>query len=217
MRVIVILAVLALSGVAHADRQIWNAAFVQVRQEPRGVAVWFDLHGRRRADSLLALSRFGLGYAFAPSFVVHAGGANIKTIVDEGDDRQEWRVWQHAIWTHAAGIAKYQVRGRFEQRFASGDGIGHRVRIMARAQLSPWADVPAQLVVWDEVFLGINETEWGQPRGFDQNRGFVGVGTDTAVSGLRIEGGYMNILLRGPNDVTSDHALAVNLFVVLPI
>lgn len=212
-RWLAVLAVLTATPVAHADRQIWTAAFLQARPDPTGITMWADVHGRRRADGLLAIVRPGLGWTFGPALAVHAGYAFVPTLVDEGDDRREQRIWQQVIWSHAQGLAKFQVRGRLEQRFsASGDDLGHRARVFLRAQAAPWAEVPVQLVGWDEIFIGLNETDWRQPQGFDQNRLFLGFGTDTALKGVRVEAGYMNINLRhGP----TDHALGVNLLAML--
>lgn len=211
MRALVVIAVLATAGTARADNQIWSALFVQARPGDTGITGWLDLHGRRREDGTLAIVRPGIGYTFGKALSAHVGYAYVPLVTDEGEDRREHRSWQQIIANHAIGSVKLQGRGRLEQRFGSGDDIGHRVRLLARGQWQPDAETNLQLVAWDELFLGLNETDWGTPQGFDQNRLFVGLGTDAKLKGVRVEAGYLNVVLR--RDTQIDHALAVNLFV----
>lgn len=213
MRALLVASALAIPSVAHADNQLWNAAFVQARSGPTGLTGWLDLHYRRRADSSLAIIRPGLGWTFSPALAVHAGYAYIPTVTDAGPNRREQRAWQQVIYTHAAGAAKFQVRGRLEQRFGSGDDIGHRVRVFVRGQYQPSPDVNLQIVGWNETFVGLNDVDWGPVSGYDQNRLFVGVGTDTKLRGVRVEAGYLNVHLRG--DAPLVHALGVNLFATI--
>ena len=202
---------IAAPDAAHAEGQIWNALFVQGRTDASsGPAIWFDAHARRRDDSTLVLLRPAIGWAFSPALLVHAGYGFIRPVPGES---AEHRVWQQVIYNHAATDAvKLQGRARLEQRFGNGDDVGHRVRLLARGQVQPWA-TPLQLVAWDEVFLGLNDTDWGAASGLDQNRLFLGVGADTAVRGVRVEVGYMNVYLHALERV--DHVVAANVFVNL--
>lgn len=207
-------------GVARAESQVWNALFLQARTgKTSGVSLWFDAHARRRGDGSLFILRPGVGYTFSPALTIHAGYGWIPRITDEGTNTDEDRTWQQAIFTKPVGSdVKLQLRGRLEQRFAaSGDDIGHRFRMFARGQWAWCEGLPAQLVAWDEVFVGLNNTDWNTRRGFDQNRLFVGLGTDTRVDGVRVEAGYLNVAYRKPDDGERrvDHAVMVNLFMTL--
>ncbi len=79
------------------------------------------------------------------------------------------------------------------------------MRGLGRLQWQPSARVPLQLIVWDELFIGVNETTDFKLQGFDQNRAFAGVGVDTSVKGLRVEAGYLHLLTQAGD--RTDHVL----------
>lgn len=72
-------------------------------------------------------------------------------------------------------------------------------------------------MTWDEVFIHLNDTDFGTRAGFNQNRAFVGFGwkwnPETPKS--RVEIGYLNQFIdsRTGSD-RMNHLLAVNLFVM---
>ena len=202
---------------AHAsgEAQIWSALFAQGRLAPEGGPVgWFDAHARRRGDGMLTIVRPAVGYDVGGGLTAHAGYAWIALSPDEGARSSEHRSWQQLLWARAVSAAtQIQLRPRLEQRFGAGDAIGHRARMFARGQWAPTPSNPVQLVLWNEAFIQLNTTDWGLRRGFDQNRLFAGVGTDTAVRGVRVEAGYLNVAFRADRRI--DHAVTVNLFVRL--
>lgn len=216
MRPVVLLALFTLlvsERTAHAENQIWTATFVQARPGPTGVTGWLDLHARRRPDGMLGIVRPAVGYTFSKLFAAHVGYAYVPTITDAGGNRREQRSWQQVIVSPAIDAIKSQLRLRLEQRFGSGDDIGHRVRVLGRIQWQPSPDLAVQLVGWDELFIGLNDTDWTAKSGYDQNRLFVGLGTDTAVRGLRVEAGYVSVVLA--NDAPLVHAIAINVSATL--
>lgn len=196
---------------AHADGQLWGAVFLQARQSAdAGALGWLDLHARRRADGTLFIVRPAVGYAFSKAIAAHVGYASIPLVLDDDDTRTEHRAWQQAVWTPAVSdTIKVQVRPRFEQRFRpDDDAVAYRARLFVRGQIAPTAH-SFQLVVTDEVFVGLNDTE-SVKAGFDQNRAFFGIGADTALKGVRVEAGYLNVVFR--ESLRMDHAIALNLF-----
>lgn len=207
----VVLASSALSRTAAAEAQIWTSFTGLARfGEQSGPALWLDVHDRRRSDSTLVIVRPAIGYAFSASLFAHLGYAYIPTIVDDGPNSTEQRIWQQVLGNHTFSDAmKAQGRLRFEQRWGPGDGIGYRLRFMGRWQYQPSAELPLQLVIIDELFVGLNDTDWSAKQGFDQNRLFAGVGTDTKIKGLRVEVGYMNVYLHAQDRF--DNVVAANL------
>ena len=99
-----------------------------------------------------------LGYAWVGTFV-------------EGPNRIEHRPWEQLQATFRFDDLALALRSRLEQRFSEGE-LGWRPRQLVRLQQTLTPDVAA--VVWDEIFVGLNATSFGQPSGLDQNRLFVG-------------------------------------------
>ena len=75
-----------------------------------------------------------------------------------------------------------------------------------------WGVSPTPMA-WDEVFIGLNDIDWGAPRGLDQNRLFVG-GWAAVAPHLRVELGYLFLYVDRDDD-TVGHVLATNVFVSL--
>lgn len=186
--------------------------------------LWGDIHLRtyesfepsaflvRPGLSLRALPSLFLtvGYGWTPAFRREEGRpwGDIEFV-------DEHRPWQQVLFAPSSksGIAG-QLRCRLEQRFRpDGGGTGHRLRTLVRAQ-APLSGTGALLaVMWDELFFGLNDTEWGQRGGVDQNRAFAGVGWQVAPTRLRFELGYQNVRLMRPGADTVNHIAALNTFI----
>jgi len=200
----------------RSEFQSWNAivstvSFLPSKPSP---ALWFDTHARRGNKGTTLIVRPGVGVEYADWGSVWAGYAWVPVFNDEElDPAHEHRVWQQAIFQHRTeSRLAFQSRTRFEQRFSeAGDDVGLRVRQLVRASWQPVEDNPLGIALWDEVFLGMNETDWGAPQGFDQNRLFLGPFLQVAPS-VRIELGYLFTYVDRDAGNTSIHALAVNLF-----
>ncbi len=211
MRGVLIAALLVgLTSPARADEtQVWESLTVMGRSgKDSGLAGWFDFHARRRDTGTLFILRPGLGYAFSPEVIVHVGYAYIPVVIEGAPNPKEQRTWQQLLWNiPASDQLKLQLRLRAEQRFGAGDDVGFRARGLVRAQYQPSMGFPLQLVSTNEIFYQFNDLDWGPEAGFDQNRFFIGVGAETAIKGVRIDAGYMNVLFSD----RMDHVLAINL------
>lgn len=96
----------------------------------------------------------------------------------------------------------------------TGARTGYRYRQQIR-YMRPFDFEPClSLIAWDEVFFNLNNTDWGQKTGIDQNRAFVGAGWNFTPN-FRVETGYFNWFLNthnaGSGTDTSRHLIAVNL------
>jgi hypothetical protein len=206
------------NNAAHAetDTQSWNALAVAgpVKAESPW-QYWFDGHLRYQDDAKdlgVSIFRPGIGYQVNADLSLWLGYARVT--VDAGSrDIAEDRIWQQAIFPVTTVFGQTVTsRTRLEQRFRSDiDGdTAHRVRQFLR-----WAKpVSEQLswVVWDEVFIGLNDADWGQRSGFDQNRFFVGPAWHLN-SKWRIEAGYMhNYINSAGSSNRTNHNASLTLF-----
>ncbi len=119
---------------------------------------------------------------------------------------REERFWQQATYPLGEFIGgQLSGRTRLEQRTRDGsDEVGVRLRQQLRYAYR-FEESPFGLVAWNEIFLGLNETPWGQPVGFDQNRLFAGVSFSPA-NNLRLEAGYLNQFVDGSSaDIERDN------------
>ena len=197
----------------------WSAFFTQDRfAEDSPFKWWFDGHYRLFEDNDgfgQSIIRPGLGLEVSDSSTLWAGYGWINTSPIFGDDTDGHRLWQQWTWSRTRDPYKIAARTRYEQRLLeSSDDVGLRLRQFFRGQRELGACSKYTFVVWDELFLALNDTDWGQRGGFDQNRIFVGFGIKQHHdSRWRVEVGYMNQTVNrlGTNDL-SNHVLAINVF-----
>lgn len=197
------------------DIQVWTALLgsAKLSQAETGPSLWLDLHLRRGEGSTVHIARPGVGYRVAPWLSLWVGYGYIPTLPDSGDTRHEHRLWQQAILGHKLDRWTLQSRTRLEQRFVdAGDDVGHRVRQFVRAGYK--LDESFGLVAWDELFVGLADTDWNAPTGLDQNRLFLG-GSVQIRKELRLEMGYLSVFLNRGDSDTLAYVAATNLFVSL--
>jgi hypothetical protein len=94
-----------------------------------------------------------------------------------GADSDEHRIWQQLIWSKPLNGINFLSRTRLEQRFRDdGSDTGWRLRQFMKAAYPLPGNPNMSLVAYDELFFGLNDTDWGTRSGFDRNRLFLGVG-----------------------------------------
>lgn len=198
----------------RSEFQLWGALLgtAHVSPETPRLAFWLDVHARRGANGTVHIFRPGVGVVVTDWLSLWAGYAWVPVFTDGGGRFDEHRLWQQAILgTSVAGLT-FQSRTRFEQRFGEGgDDVGFRIRQFVRVNWQPNESNPIGIALWDELFLGFNDTDWGASAGFDQNRLFIGPFLKAA-PWARLEAGYLFVYLdRDPN--VRAHVLAINLFI----
>ncbi|MFW6050826.1 MAG: DUF2490 domain-containing protein [Myxococcota bacterium] len=201
------------------DFQVWNALLATADLPGPSSAtpsLWLDVHARRGDAGTVHILRPGVGVRLAPFLSLWAGYGWVPVFTDGGPTAHEHRAWQQVILQHRTDDRlAMQSRTRFEQRFHDGgDDVGLRVRQFVRMGWQPSADIPVGVVGWDELFLGLHDTDWGALGGFDQNRLFLGAFMPIT-TGVRVEVGYLNVYVRRTGADLLAHNLAINLFVNL--
>lgn len=188
--------------------------------------LWLEGQGRFRDDGRIAdqaLGRAGLGYALSDRVSVWLGYGRFATFPEGARTQHENRIWQQLLLTEKASFGDLSSRTRLEQRFIQNvSPVEWRLRELLRFSRPLAEGSPVSLVLWDEVFVRLNSTTPSARFGFDQNRGFAGLGY-TFSEQARVEIGYMNqfILSRAVSrqeqkfDRRMNHILSVSLFLNL--
>lgn len=184
------------------ETQQWAALAVTARltgeADAPGLSGWLDEHVRNTPDRTTFILRPGLGYRFTSALSAWAGYAWVPTILEDAPTIHEHRAWQQGIVQGRAGRLLLQGRPRLEQRFRDGeDEVGLRARLFGRMNVRVVESAAIDVALWDEIFLGLNDTAWGQEAGYDQNRAFVGPAWTSGP--VRFELGYLNVAQRRPD------------------
>lgn len=201
-----------------SDFQAWSAlALSGTPSDESRFLLWFDGHARFRDDAGrlgVSIIRPGIGWRVSESLDLWLGYARVVARAGGAPDVEEDRVWQQATYPiSAVWGGKLSGRSRLEQRFRdSQDDTGWRIRQFLRWE-KPLASEGLSVVLWDELFVDLNNTNWGQDTGFGQNRLFAGLARRWS-QGMRAEIGYLHnaINTAGPNNA-SNHNLSASLFI----
>lgn len=205
---------------AEHDEQIWTSVNVIAPASP-DVDLMLEAHARyfdgaSRLGQLLI--RPSATYKLPRAFSVSAGYVYARTRPLGGRATDEHRSWEQVGYVFASDASGPLVLGRtrLEQRFRpDADGVGWRARQFVRAQLPLKTGSPIRAVVWNETFVGLNDTGWGARGGVDQVRTFVGLSLPVA-KGATVEPGYFNQTVFRVGRDRVNHAFAAHLFVRLP-
>lgn len=202
------------------DFRIWGNVtargnFGSIDPDLKRLRWWAEVQPRTREsgkemDQLLI--RPGVGYALTDRSTVWIGYAHVTNFMAVGDDIYENRIWQQYMWSGPTPLGGFTSRTRFEQRWQdNGSETGGRFRHMLKLSWPVPFHPAASIVGWDEVFINLNDTDWKARQGFDQNRGFAGIGYRVQPP-ILIEIGYMNQYINKANVDSMNHVLSVSLF-----
>jgi len=218
--IVAVFGILGLISDAGADdNQGWTAvAFSGPAGDNSKFLLWFDGHARYRDNASeldTTIFRPGIGWRATQNLDLWLGYARVISY-REGPDVEEDRIWQQASYP-VARIFGGQLSGRtrLEQRSRDvGSDTGWRLRQFWR-WARPIPNTNFSFVVANETFLGLNNADWGQRSGYDQNRAMLGLAWQIA-SKVRAEGGYLNNHIdRGPAGSETNHNVAIAIVISL--
>lgn len=194
------------------DGRYWFSLYTQ-GPLPKENFYWsLDIHPRwreegRHFDTLIL--RPSLFYKISPKTSVWLGYDTIKNHPQSQASFQENRLWEQVMhqFEPFSGLT-LTVRTRFEQRDREDySDIAHRLRQMVRATTPSSIHQQLSWVVWDELFINLNQTDWGVMRGTDQNRLFLGANWKfDELSNLEV--GYINQYVNGKTIDRENHILS---------
>jgi hypothetical protein len=162
--------------------QFWNLNFIRGQIDQGGKWDYYlELQPRANFDEperSRILLRPALVYNLDQSQSLWAG-ALYQT--DASLKATEYRTWQQYQRTDQTQKVIFLNRTRLEQRFKEGENdAGLRLRHMIRAQIPAGEESQWSVVLFDELFIGLNENGSQSMRGFDQNRFFGGLRYESA-------------------------------------
>lgn len=179
---------------------------------------WGEIQLRYR-DSAQELNQLlvrpGIGYALTDRSTVFAGYAHVENYPAGGNSVGENRIWQQYQWSGPTPLGAFTSRSRLEERWQeNGSDTGVRFREALKFNW-PFSFHPAaSFILGDEVFVNLTHTDWGPPtskQGFDQNRGFAGIGYRFTPI-ILTEVGYMNQYINTTTRDRMNHILSINIF-----
>jgi hypothetical protein len=180
---------------------------------------WLDAHVRYSDDANgfeQSIFRPGLGYAMPKNHTLWAGYGWIANSPEIGDTFHEHRFWQQYSWKTKIENFGFSSRSRLEQRFREGsnDDTGWRFRQFFKLTHPIGENTQLYWSTWDEVFLNLNDADWGAETGLDRNRIFAGIGWQpSSANYFKAEVGYLNQFIHnkfGTNRI--DHLVSFNVF-----
>lgn len=173
--------------------------------------------GISRLDQLIL--RPAIGWKLHEDLTIYQGYARVENTPADAPAFHEDRSFQQGSWEIGTFEGfKLSSRTRFEQRWQSdGRDVGFRFREMMRASHPIFGEASGlKALVSSEVFVALNDTDWGARAGFDQIRTFVGLEIplqEKSRGKSTVEVGYLNQTVNAPAaPVEVNHILSLNLF-----
>jgi hypothetical protein len=211
----------ARAGDPREGEQIWAMALAQggfgfVHPKLARVRGWLELQGRWRSfgESYETgfLPRVGIGYALTDQMTLMTGFAVIENDPAQKKPFTELRPWQQLSWNLPVRGFGLQSRTRLEQRIHQ-ENLGWRLRELVKATVPLPGTDRVFLAAYDELFFDLDDTPWGQRRGFRQNRFFAGPGLRLdREKHVVLEVGYLNQWIDRRREDRDNHVLSLNLF-----
>ena len=204
-----------------SDFLTWNAASISGPLRKGGrFLVSLDGNARFRDNSSdlgTTVIRPAIGWRVNPDLDVWVSYARVISRSEGRPDTEENRATQQANYRIASPSGEtffggtFSGRTRLEERLRpTGDDVGVRFRQLVRWS-RPISQTDFSVYFGGEIFFNLNNADWGQRAGFDQNRVFAGT-TYRISPKARIDTGYLNIVTNGPGGADRIlHHLQVNL------
>lgn len=147
----------------------------------------------------------GAGYQTTSDVILLGGFGWYLTKNLSGDILHEYRLWQQISWLIPSAPTYSLInRTRLEERkLADHPGIAYRFRerLFARIPFKRWPT--HSLALYDEIFLNLNQPNWVIPHFFEQNRAFIGIGTELTKTVI-FDIGYLNqYLMSSPRQMNN--------------
>jgi hypothetical protein len=122
---------------------------------------------------------------------------------------EEQAVYQQVGWEAPVPGMEVFARLRGEARLRERSDVALRLRMLGQLGVPLWNRAPLLFVLWNEVFLGLNQPAPFQPRLLDQDVFFVGMGWGPHPH-FRADFGYQGAIVPRPDETALVHALSIS-------
>lgn len=190
------------ANASEVDEQAWGQFTLQrPLDDAKDWVARFDSHTRLSNDTQkldIGILQGAISHKLSPRLTATMGIDRMTFYRDSGDIVEE-RIWEQAAYPISTLLGgSLSGRTRVEQRQRKGSHIGHRARQLLRWN-KPIAESDWSFVVMNELFMNINDTQWGQDNGVDQNHTLLGVNYRYS-SNFKVETGYVHMRLNRNDD-----------------
>lgn len=199
---------------ADTDAQSWIQLLSQGKLTPQ-LRLWTEFQPRfgSGAGGLTTLMlRPAVGWQLTDDLSLWGGYA--WTPILKPTSRNEHRAWTQAIYAAQPFGGTFTQRLRMESRFIEGASTkAFRLRYQARLAIPVAWENTLSLVVYDEVFLSLNDASPVITSGFDQNRLFLGAFHRFSPQ-LGLDVGYLWNAVRRPGapENRTNHVIMLSLY-----
>jgi len=199
---------------ADSDVQSWIQFLSQGKLTPQ-LRLWTEVQPRfgSGVGGLTTLMvRPGVGWQVNEEFSLWGGYA--WTPLLKPTSRDEHRAWTQAIYVARPLGGTFTQRLRMELRSIEGaSNSAFRLRYQARLAIAVALDNALSFVVYDEVFLSLNDASPIITSGFDQNRLFLGAFHRFSPE-LGLDIGYLWNAVRRPGapENRTNHVVMISLY-----
>ena len=122
------------------------------------------------------VARVALGYSISDRATLWMGYSYVPTKIGPGAYVGQQDVWPAFRYVLPTTLGTLTFRTMLEANFIRGDDPRFHLRQLVRFMHSLEAEPRLSLILWDELLLRGNSTQYGGSSGFGQNRAFVGAG-----------------------------------------
>ena len=215
MRRLALSALLLAAPATAQDVQSWNSVIAQGPIDGK-LLLWAEAQGRLDQDVSrfsVGIGRLGLGVRLKHDVDLMVGYHFQHNELGGGRTRDEHRAWQQVqapLIRQANGLTLI-TRWRLEQRMIEGaDVTGWRLRMQWRLVQPLHGHGTAGPLLQSETFVSLNDTDWGAQAGLDSQRTLVGW-LQPLSPRLKLEAGYMHVLLNRPGRNPGNHIISLTL------
>ncbi len=197
------------------DGRAWFSIYTQGKLPVENLYWSMDVHPRWRDEGAhfdTLILRPSIFYKLTDKASIWLGYDTVRNHPDGASAYRENRLWEQLTYQFdPVGDISFSSRTRLEHRDREDEHkIAYRFRQMVRASLPSGLKPQLSWVVYDEIFINLNDTDWGVRKGFDQNRLFLGVNWKFS-DFSNVDVGYLNQYVNTNTVDRENHTLMTTL------